>query len=273
MTSPMRIAALLKALVREAVGDVGAKRRVLLAKLVGEPGRLRGRGVEGERHDVEGDDADQEQGPQEADPQAAPRQPEHQARVRDAGDRADGRRGEAAPGGAARCGTATGRRGARAWNGARGAPVRAGALRAGAVAAWAIPVQFGVTPRTFLFGICRGKLGRRAQVGRARARIRLRLGLRRRHRAAREELGLGLVPAHADRQLGRADTALRQPGEEPLDPPVLERVERDRRPTAHPCGEAPRPAGRARSTASSSPFTAMRIAWKLRLAGWPRPKR
>ena len=31
--------------------------------------------------------------------------------------------------------------------------------------------------------------------------------------------------------------------------------------------------GRARSSASSSPLTAIRIAWKVRLAGWPRPKR
>ena len=58
---------LLKPLVRKAVGDVGAQRRVGLAELVGEPGRLRRRGVEGESHDVQGDDADQERA-EDADP-------------------------------------------------------------------------------------------------------------------------------------------------------------------------------------------------------------
>ena len=31
--------------------------------------------------------------------------------------------------------------------------------------------------------------------------------------------------------------------------------------------------GSASSSASSSPLTAIRIAWKVRLAGWPPPKR
>src|SRR5437867_3185271 len=47
--------------------------------------------------------------------------------------------------------------------------------------------------------------------------------------AAHDQLGLGLVAADADRQLWRADAALGAVGEEALDAPVLERVERDRR--------------------------------------------
>ena len=44
-----------------------------------------------------------------------------------------------------------------------------------------------------------------------------------------QQLGLGLVAADADRQLRRADAAAGALGEEPLQRPVLERVEADRR--------------------------------------------
>ena len=58
---------------------------------------------------------------------------------------------------------------------------------------------------------------------------------RRRHGAPRQQLRLGMVPAYADRQLGRAHAAAGTLGEESLDAPVLERVERDRRePAAGP---------------------------------------
>ena len=40
-----------------------------------------------------------------------------------------------------------------------------------------------------------------------------------------------------------------------------------------PSGSMPQAVGSASSSESSSPLTAIRIAWKLRLAGWPPPKR
>ena len=74
----------------------------------------------------------------------------------------------------------------------------------------------------------------------------------RRDRAARQQLGLGVVTADAHREIRRADAAARAAGEEPLDAPVLERVEGDRRkPAARRAAgprraAAPRRAGRAR---------------------------
>src|SRR5580704_11784268 len=47
-----------------------------------------------------------------------------------------------------------------------------------------------------------------------------------------EDLGLRLVAADADREVGRTDAAARLLGQEALDAPVLERMERDRRHTA-----------------------------------------
>jgi hypothetical protein len=44
-------------------------------------------------------------------------------------------------------------------------------------------------------------------------------------------------------------------------------------PSRPPTLRRPQASGRARSSASSSPLTAIRIAWKVRFAGCPRPKR
>ena len=96
---------------------------------------------------------------------------------------------------------------------------------------------------------------------------------RRLQRAARRELRLRLVAAPADRELGRADAAARAVGEEPLHPAVLERVEARSPPSRPPLDEQRPGGGSARSSDSSSPLTAIRIAWKVRFAGWPRPKR
>ena len=62
-------------------------------------------------------------------------------------------------------------------------------------------------------------------------------------------------------------------GEEALDAPVLERVEGDRGEAAAGREQPTRRAGAPRSSWSSSSLTAIRIAWKERLAGWPPAKR
>ena len=203
--------------------------------------------------------------------------PEDDAGVGDARDRPDCSRGKAdrwAP--PAARGTATGRRGAAAGRAGRrrGAPVRAGALRRrGCSCLAAILGSVRRDARAFLFGICSGKLGCDAQMGRSGARIGLRLGLGGRDGAARQKLCLGLVPAHANGQLGRANAALREPSEEPLDAPVLQRVERDRGQAAHPRAGAPRPReARDRPTrARRSPRCGSpgRSAWR----DGPRPNR
>src|SRR5690349_24910029 len=71
-------------------------------------------------------------------------------------------------------------------------------------------------------------LERSAQMRRRRAGISLELLRPGSDGALREQLCLGFPPAHADRDLGRADTAAGAVGEEALDAPVLQRVEGDR---------------------------------------------
>ena len=90
---------------------------------------------------------------------------------------------------------------------------------------------------------------------------------RRRDRATGQQLGLGLAAADADRKLGRADAAARAVGEEPLDAPVLERVERDRGEAARRGAAAPTRSGSAASSCASSSLTAIRSAWNVRRAG------
>ena len=67
-----------------------------------------------------------------------------------------------------------------------------------------------------------------AQARRSGAGVVGHLAGRRRHRAAGDQLGLGRAAAAAHRKVGRADAAARAVGQEVLDAPVLERVERDR---------------------------------------------
>ena len=69
-------------------------------------------------------------------------------------------------------------------------------------------------------------------------------------------------------QVGRADAPARLAGEEALDAPVLERMERDRGQAAADAQHV-QASGSAASSCASSSLTAMRIAWKVRLAGCP----
>ena len=122
---------------------------------------------------------------------------------------------------------------------------------------------------------CSGMLALLPELAGGPEASRLRTGVgrdlaRRGHdRAAVHELGLGRVAAHADGQVGRADAAAGALGEEALDAPVLERVEGERGEAAADLQRRPRRAGAPRRAAASSPLTAIRIAWKVRLAGWP----
>src|SRR3954452_20109550 len=70
-------------------------------------------------------------------------------------------------------------------------------------------------------------LDRGAQPRRRGARVRRQLCRRRLDRPARERPQLRLVPADADREVGRAGTALLARAQEALHDPVLERVEAD----------------------------------------------
>src|SRR5439155_8606681 len=75
----------------------------------------------------------------------------------------------------------------------------------------------------------------RAQPRRPGARIRGHLGRARLDRAALDRAQLRLVPADADREVGRARAAALALAEEALDDPILERVEADhRKPSAGP---------------------------------------
>ena len=83
----------------------------------------------------------------------------------------------------------------------------------------------------------------------------------------------GSPPHTQTGQLRRADAAAGEVGEEALHPAVLERVEGDRRQAAALAKQFPGGGQRPVELESSSSLTAIRIAWKVRLAGWPRPKR
>ncbi len=148
------------------------------------------------------------------------------------------------------CGAA--RRGRRARAARRAAPPSSARGSARRGCSCLVPSGLSSVRRdagAFLSGICSGKLGRDAQMGRTGARIGLRFGLGGGDGAARKELGLGLVAAHADRQLGRADAALCEPCEEPLHPAVLEGMERDRGQSTARSQERPMPReGRDRPT-------------------------
>ncbi len=74
--------------------------------------------------------------------------------------------------------------------------------------------------------------------------------------------------AHTGRSGGQMQPRARS-DEEALDTPILERVERDSRRARHPCAAAPRRAGARGRAGQSSSLTAIRSAWKTRLAGWP----
>ena len=102
------------------------------------------------------------------------------------------------------------------------------------------------------------------------ARVHRRLAGARPDRPRREDAHHRLVATDADREVGRARAAARLLPEPVLDDPVLQRVEADHGETTtrpeHLDG-----GGSASSSASSSSFTAIRKAWKTRLAGWPSP--
>ena len=90
-----------------------------------------------------------------------------------------------------------------------------------------------------------GKLQRRAQAPRLGARVARHLAGARAHRAAGDQLRLGLAPAHADGQVRRADAAAGAVDEEALHHPVLERVEGDRGHAAARAQQRPRGGQRA----------------------------
>src|SRR5215213_2052102 len=84
-----------------------------------------------------------------------------------------------------------------------------------------------------------------AQAARLGARVVGDLAGARHDRAPGDQLGLGLAPAYAHGEIGRADTAARPLREEALHAPVLERVEGDRREAAVLAQELPREGERA----------------------------
>ena len=90
--------------------------------------------------------------------------------------------------------------------------------------------------------------------------------------ARRQHAKHGVPTARADREVGRTDAPARLGPEEALHDPVLERVEAD---DGDPASRrsSRTAAGSASSSWPSSSLTAMRNAWKARLAGWPSPKR
>src|SRR3990170_8664425 len=75
-------------------------------------------------------------------------------------------------------------------------------------------------------------LHRRAQASRPGARVDVHLAVRWPHGLAGEDSQLGLLPAHAHRELGRAGAAFRLLAEEALDDAVLERMKADHREAA-----------------------------------------
>ena len=75
------------------------------------------------------------------------------------------------------------------------------------------------------------------------------------------------VPAGADRLFGRADAVAAFTAEELLDQAVFQRVEARSPPACPPGASAATACGRTASTACSSWLTAMRRAWKVRVAG------
>jgi hypothetical protein len=90
--------------------------------------------------------------------------------------------------------------------------------------------------------------------------------------SAGDELGERLAAAGADGQVRRADAAARAVGEEALHAPVLEEWN-DIAPKRPPGRSRLQATGSASSIWPSSSLTAMRIAWNVRLAGWPPAKR
>ena len=82
----------------------------------------------------------------------------------------------------------------------------------------------------------------------------------------------GVRPHRAHGQVGRADAAPRARDQEALDAAILERLKADPGQHAAVAQQPPRERQR-RSSCSSSSLTAMRSAWKERLAGCPPAKR
>ncbi len=112
-----------------------------------------------------------------------------------------------------------------------------------------------------------------AQLGRRRTWVLGALLRAGNHGAGRERAQRRAVAAHADGKVGRAGAAAGLVADEPLDDPILERVEADH-------GHAGRRAAAGRAAASSpsrsdssSSLVAIRSAWNTRLAGWPWPNR
>ena len=110
---------------------------------------------------------------------------------------------------------------------------------------------------------------RRAEAARGLAATSSALG---RTRLAGHEPELRRAAAAADRQVGRADAAVRGLTKALLDDAVLERVERDHGQPAAGLAHLERASSPSSSWPSSS-LTAIRSAWKTRFAGWPWPKR
>ena len=118
------------------------------------------------------------------------------------------------------------------------------------------------------------ELQRRAQVGRARSAGCRSISSGPGATARRvSSSASGSWPQTQTGKLGRADAAAGPVGEEPLDPAGPRASGRRSRRGARRRASSSQASGSAASSESSSPLTAIRIAWKVRLAGWPRPKR
>ena len=244
-------------------GDLSAQRRVLLLERLGRGHGAADARVQAQHRDLHEDDAEQAD-PDDRDPRAPADEAVEEAGVADA----DGAAREAQ---AERCGD---RDGAAARGGHRGRA--AGARRA-------------------------ARAARRAWGGRAPRRAR-RVGRRRRHasvtssfRAARSRAdrarglaatspGVGTTARRVSSsasgsrpqrtragRAGRCSPAPARRGSASRDGP--QESGRLSLQIAHRHGAGPRPAGSAASICASSSLTAMRIAWKTRLAGWPPAKR
>ena len=238
-----------QAIARREPRDLPAQLGVLDPQHLGALGVVTGGRVQLQQRDVQGDEAEQQRAEQQ-DPSPPAHEALEQRRVLERApraqhaqaDRAQGRdgkrrrdragRGRLRGRAEARAGPDTRRWGRTAWRpGVRrvaervAAPFRAALVRGrgGAFVAGVI----GPRPRFSAPGrrsLPRrpGKLQRRAQAPRLGARVAGHLAGARAHRAAVDQLRLGLAPASADGQVRRADAAPGAVDEEALHHPVLE---------------------------------------------------
>ena len=198
----------------------GLERHVLRRERALRLHRARDPGVQPQQRDLHGDDPAEHQ-PDHQDARAAAQQPVDDPVIGDPAELLEGARAAA--------------RRARAAGSARreGPEIRRGPIGA-------------VRGRGRVTVACSGMSALLPELACGPQASRLRSGVGRdlarggHDRASVHELRLRRVAAHADRQVGRAEAAARLLGEEALDAPVLERMERERGDAAADLGDLPR---------------------------------